>query len=470
MRETLVKFEKFNDMPLRKIPKDWNCLTINDCLQNGLIVDVQDGNHGEAHPKTDDFVSEGIPFVMAKDLINGQINLAGCHKITYYQYQSLRVGFAYPGDVLLSHKGTIGLTAIVPNWLQHIMLTPQVTYYRVSQEKKLFGKFLFWFFQSPLFQQRLEVLSAQSTRSYIGITLQKTLSIFIPPFNEQKRIVEILDKINEAIARTSSLIAKLKQMKAGLLHDLLTRGLDENGELRDAIAHPDQFKDSPLGRIPKNWKFIEFGALIAEGPQNGIYKPESDYADNGVPIVRIDGFYDGVLANQESFRRVRLTEAEIRRYALNNENILINRVNSIDFVGKSAIVSEISEATVFESNIMRLVLKKELMLPAYAIRLISFFMQRQLRSQAKSAIAQASINQYDVRSCIVAIPSVEEQAQIVERLDSLDTRIRTEEAYLNKLKLQKQGLMHDLLTGKVRVNSAELAGDDTNDLAGLTTT
>jgi type I restriction enzyme S subunit len=222
LRDAIGQPEQFKDSRLGRIPKDWKCLTINDCLRDGLIVDVQDGNHGESHPKTDDFVSEGIPFVMAKDLLNGQINLAECHKITWHQYQSLRIGFARPGDVLLSHKGTIGLIAMVPSSLQHIMLTPQVTYYRVPEEKHLLGRFLFCFFHSPLFQQRLEVLSAQSTRSYIGITLQKTLSILIPPPDEQSRIVEIFDTHNTRIRTEEAYRDKLKLQKKGLMHDLLT--------------------------------------------------------------------------------------------------------------------------------------------------------------------------------------------------------------------------------------------------------
>ena len=59
--------------------------------------------------------------------------------------------------------------------------------------------------------------------------------------------------MDEAIAKTEAVIAKLKQVRAGLLHDLLTRGLDEHGQLRDPIAHPEQFQDSPLGRIPREW-------------------------------------------------------------------------------------------------------------------------------------------------------------------------------------------------------------------------
>ncbi|MBS9385983.1 MAG: restriction endonuclease subunit S [Dolichospermum sp. BR01] len=192
--------KEFKDSVLGMIPKDWDVETIKSCLEKGIIIDIQDGNHGEAHPKNSDFIDDGVPFIMAKDLGNGKINIETCHKIAFKQYQSLRIGFAKPGDILLSHKGTIGLTTIVPDDLHHLMLTPQVTYYRLSKDSTIVKEFLFYFFQSYFFQTRLEVLSAQSTRSYIGITLQKTLKIIIPPIPEQQQIAEILDTVDKAIA------------------------------------------------------------------------------------------------------------------------------------------------------------------------------------------------------------------------------------------------------------------------------
>src|SRR5690606_33484545 len=77
--------------------------------------------------------------------------------------------------------------------------------------------------------------------------------ICLPPLPEQRRIAAILDTLDEAIRQTEALIAKLKQIKRGLLHDLLTRGIDDNGELRDPERHPEQFRDSPLGRVPRGW-------------------------------------------------------------------------------------------------------------------------------------------------------------------------------------------------------------------------
>jgi type I restriction enzyme S subunit len=85
--------------------------------------------------------------------------------------------------------------------------------------------------------------------------------IRVPPLPEQRRVAEILDTLDEAIRKTEQVIAKLQQMKQGLLHDLLTRGIDDNGELRDPDRHPEQFKDSPLGRIPERWEVLPLGQV-----------------------------------------------------------------------------------------------------------------------------------------------------------------------------------------------------------------
>jgi type I restriction enzyme S subunit len=452
MRENLVKSEEFKDSPLGKIPKDWNYLTINDCLRAGLIVDVQDGNHGEAHPKTDDFVSEGIPFVMAKDLVNGQINLADCHKITWHQYQSLRVGFAHPGDVLLSHKGTIGLTAIVPDWLQHVMLTPQVTYYRLSEGNKLSGKFLFWFFQSPLFQQRLEVFSAQSTRSYIGITLQKTLSILVPPFDEQKRIAELLDTIDSTIAHTSSLIAKLKLMKAGLLHDLLTRGLDENGELRDAIGYPEQFKDSPLGRIPEEWESLileEICSLVT----NGYVGPTRDiYRQSGFPYLVSKNVKPNTLI-KEAFAFVDEVFQRANKRSILHEGDVLTVQTGVN-IGDTCVVPKEFEG----ANCHALIISRpipDILHSQWLSNYLNSPIGRKTLDAIATGLAHPHLNSTLVRKLRIPVPSLQEQLLAVQILETYDNRIRKEEAYRDKLKLQKQGLMHDLLTAKVRVKDAD---------------
>jgi len=104
---------------------------------------------------------------------------------------------------------------------------------------------------------------------------------------EQSRIAVVLGTVDVAIAKREAVIAKLRQVRAGLLHDLLTCGLDPSGQLRDSIAHPEQFQDSPLGRIPKKWTtptLVHLCSHIGSGvtPRGG----QDIYTARGVLFIR----------------------------------------------------------------------------------------------------------------------------------------------------------------------------------------
>lgn len=270
-------------------------------------------------------------------------------------------------------------------------------------------------------------------------------------YSEQQRAVEILDTLDDAIRQTEQVIEKLQQLKQGLLHDLLTRGIDENGELRDPERHPEQFNDSPVGWVPRAWQFSQLGRHLRGTPQNGLYKPSMNYGETGTAIVRIDAVNEGVMSAVRTLKRLQITPAEVDLYCLEPGNILVNRVNSIDFVGKTAIVPALSEAVVFESNLMRLRLQQTL-LPEFAILwLCSPAAKRHFFRRAKNAIAQASINQGDVLSGPTVAPSLAEQRKIVSLVADLDGRLSQEMSELKKLRSLKQALAHDLLTGRVRV-------------------
>jgi type I restriction enzyme M protein len=174
--------------------------TVQDLIDAGVIEPPQDGNHGELHPTAKDYVPEGIPFVMANDIRDGRLALNTCKRIPEAVARKLRIGFAKPGDILLSHKGSIGLTTIVPDTVgDFIMLTPQVTYYRVKDSKRLRPKFLLAVLNSEQFQRVFQVRAKQSTRDYIGILAQRELPVSIPDVAEQDLILENLEKIEVAV-------------------------------------------------------------------------------------------------------------------------------------------------------------------------------------------------------------------------------------------------------------------------------
>jgi type I restriction enzyme S subunit len=202
---------------------DWEEKTISEIVENGILSKPLDGNHGETHPVKSDFKESGVPFVMSKDLAEGLVNQKTCHFISREQADLLRKGFSVDGDVLLTHKGTIGRVAILKTDLDYVMLTPQVTYYRVLNKEVLYNRYLFYYLKSPIFQKPMnEIAGIGSTRAYIGITKQRELKIRFPNnLNLQKEIAERLDALSLEIKKLEAIYAQkvedLDEMKKSVL-------------------------------------------------------------------------------------------------------------------------------------------------------------------------------------------------------------------------------------------------------------
>jgi len=169
-------------------PNGWIKLTVKDAVTQGYIARPLDGNHGEKHPKGDDYVPEGVPFLMAQDLIDKRVDFNNCHFITEKQASTLKKGWAKEGDVLITHKGTIGRVAIVqPSQYESMLLTPQITYYRCL--KDIDNEYLAAYFMTGFFVEQLERLITGTTRACVTITQQERLELIIPPVDMQREFV-----------------------------------------------------------------------------------------------------------------------------------------------------------------------------------------------------------------------------------------------------------------------------------------
>jgi type I restriction enzyme S subunit len=201
----------------------WEEKTIGQWVSSGFLAKPQDGNHGEIHPTKADYVETGVPFIMAADLMNGQVDTENCRFISKVQSDNLRIGFAKSGDVLLSHKGTIGRVAILSTDLDYVILTPQVTYYRSLDLSRLSAEFLYICLLSPQFQSAMnDIAGAGSTRAYIGITRQMDLKLAAPPLGKQIELAKKLRAIEFEREKVSAIyrqkLTALADLKKSLLH------------------------------------------------------------------------------------------------------------------------------------------------------------------------------------------------------------------------------------------------------------
>ena len=256
------------------IPKNWLILEVGDLVKRGILEKPMDGNHGSIHPKAKDYVNQGIPFIMAADLKNGYIDFDRCKFITHQQAKTLKKGFAKKGDVLLTHKGTIGRVALVKDLsTQYLVLTPQVTYYRVRNNKLLLNKYLLYYFMSEKFQHFfLAFAGSGSTRNYLGITHQLKLPVVLPPIEEQHRIANILSTIDDKIELNHQINQDLEEMAQAIFKSWFI----DFEPFRDG-----EFVDSELGPIPKGWRVSKLGEVCTVTGGGTPKTKVNEYWENG---------------------------------------------------------------------------------------------------------------------------------------------------------------------------------------------
>ena len=357
--------------------------------------------------------------------------------------RSVRVG---SGDVIMSICATIGEPIIVD--MDACIHDGFVVFDQF--ENSLNRKFLLHLLRK--LTPEFKASGQTGTQANLNTGIVGGKSVLIPiSIPEQSRIAYVLDTIDEAIAKTEAVIAKLKQMRAGLLHDLLSYGLDEHGQLRDPIAHPDQFKDSPLGRIPKKWDAKELREYYAEPSRNGLYKKASCYG-YGYRMIHMPQMFKGILVDESDAVRVAVEPQELQRFALQEGDLLFAR-RSLNFEGAGlcSMIGSLQEPVTFESSIVRVRLNKDLIVPKFAVEFLRSSRGYLLRRRFIRQVAVSGVSSEDIGHFLLPCPKLSEQEQILTSLKFYDKLLRLNEFEKDKFRLLKSGIMSDLLTGRVRV-------------------
>jgi type I restriction enzyme S subunit len=263
---------------------------------------------------------------------------------------------------------------------------------------------------------------AESQVNFANSTLLAT-SLALPPLAEQRRIADVLDALDEAIDRTQQLISKLQQMKQGLLHDLLTRGIGDKAELRDPVRHAEEFADSQTGLRPATWRISPLGSELTL--QRGFDITVAEQRPGDIPVVSSSGI--------TSYNN---------RAMVDGPGVVTGRK------GKLGAVYYV-EGPFWPHDTTLWVKDFHGNDPRFAALLLGAM--RLERFDAATSVP--TLNRNFVHPLLVAVPPVAEQERIVDVIDGLDSRVALERTLLRKLRLLKGGLRGDLLTGRVRVTN-----------------
>lgn len=358
-------------------------------------------------------------------------------------------------DVLINSTGTgtIGRSVVFRSDTTRYIVDGHVTIAR-PRDGELIGRWLNDNLRSPGGQRYLE------SRCYAGSTNQVELSsatlasmpISVPEIGEQRRIAEILDALDNQIRSTERLIVKLRNTRDGLVDSLLTSGVDEDGRIREGQSKPNSLRETVLGLRPARWVV----APLCEFLERTDYGISSSLSKAGrVPVLRMNNLADGE-ARLDGLKYSDSPDAA--RLLLAPGDVLFNRTNSFEHVGRTGIWRGQLEVASFASYLVRLVPNGKIS-NEYLNRLLNLRKtQIDLRRWATPGVHQVNVNPTNLRRVIVAVPnSLSEQDRICDVLAGHDEMIKRENLVLSKVVSQKSGLLSDLLTGRVRVPQESLS-------------
>ena len=416
------------------VPRNWSEEKLGD------IARVRRG----ASPRPIDdprwFASEGPGWIRISDVTKSSGRLIATEQKLSAEGASRSVHVGH-GDVIMSICATIGEPIMVA--MDACIHDGFVVF--DDYDQKLDREFLLHLLR--FIAPSLKAQGQTGTQANINTGIVGGYRVCVPDsVTEQTRIARILDTADALIAKSEAVIAKLRQVRSGLLHDLLTRGLDAHGQLRNPATHPKQFKGSPLGRIPKEWEVKNCSQLCREIVVGIVVKPAQYYVSSGVPVLRSANLKeDGIQLKDLVYISTESNEL-LSKSMLRAGDLVTVRTG---YPGTTCVIPDDLDGC----NCVDLVISRPG--PDIEARYLAHWINSPFGKdqvlRVQGGLAQQHFNVGEMRDLLVATPNIEEQNRIAALLATHDRQLASEQATLSKLRQLKSGLMTDLLEGRVRV-------------------
>src|SRR5690606_29331480 len=252
------------------------------------------------------------------------------------------------------------------------------------------------------------------------------------------------------LEKTEAAIAKYQQLKQGLMHDVFPRGSDINtGQLRPKQTEaPERYKQSPLGWIPKEWEVEELGNVIIGKGDYGINAAAVNIDSTYHTYLRITDISDDGHFIEEGKKSVNHIEA--KNFILEDGDIVFARTGNS--TGKTYLYNRNDGVLVFAGFLIRFKPDSSKLNSMFLKFITETPYYKNWVSVYSARTGQPGINGNEYSKLSFVLPSIEEQNQIAQKLQSIHQKIHTEQQALAKYQQLKAGLLQDLLTGRVAVN------------------
>ena len=410
----------------KHIPSDWGLIELKKLVKPDRKITYGIVQPGQYDPN-------GILLIRGQDYMTGWAERGSFFKVSPALHQKFKRSTTRSGDVLISIAGYTGTVAVVPSWIQEANLT-QTTARICCKPDLMDGLYLSYFLQSDDGKLQSKRYTKGSAQEGLNLEDVEKFLISVPPLPEQQKIATILSSVDDVIGKTRAQIDKLKDLKTGMMQELLTKG----------IGHTE-FKDSPVGRIPAEWTVKKLDDL-SEKISDGIHTTPKYVEKSEYHFINGNNLQDGQIVIGDKTKCVPESEFIKLKRDLTDNTILMS-INGT--IGNLAFYA--GEQVVLGKSAAFISLAKE-----QSKKFIFYVLQSQATTQfydfelTGSTIKNLSLR--TIKQTPVPIPTKKEQALIVSILSENDKNIRLKTELLNQIEALKKALMQDLLTGKVRVN------------------
>jgi len=406
------------------------------------LGEIFDSIYSGGTPKkgVDEYYDGRIPFVKIEDLNEQQGDGVTTAKnyITEQALEETSTRAFDSGTLLMTIYGSLAETAIVQS--------------RVATNQGILGLWdadddnvLYVRYAIDNTQPKLASLSRQTTQANLGKGIVKKHKISIPPLPEQRKIATLLYTVDQAIEKAKEIIDQTHTVKRALIQDVF------HGRHKEF----KEYTSTPVGEIPTEWSVVSIGDIVRTA-QYGISESLSEEGD--YPIFRMNNIKNGYMID-EPLKYINLDNEDFEKYRVKEGDILFNRTNSLELVGKTGIY-ELKGDHVFASYLVRLQTNDKAD-PYYLNHYMnSAEAQNRMMDFATKGVSQANINANSIQQVKLPLPPLEEQKEIVERIQSIDSQIKVNQQYKSQLQRLKQGLMSDLLSGTVRTTDTNIEVPD----------
>lgn len=399
------------------IPGDWEVESLGDLttlLTNGFV-----GTATRHYTNSDD----GILYIQGFNVEENSFNFTGIKRVTKEFHKNNSKSCLREGDLLTIQTGDVGLTTIVPKRLEgsncHALIISRF------KENKAFPKFYSQYFNSFVGRNRLKDIETGTTMKHLNVGDMVTWKLPCPSLPEQQTIAEALSDVDALIISLDQLITKKRNIKQGTMQLLLT------GKKR-LTGFSGNWKNKTVGEV------VSFSGGSQPPLSTFIHKPKPDY----IRLIQIRDYKTDEFATYipESLARKRCSKSDIMigRYGPPIFQILRGLQGAYNVALLKAIPS-----VLVDSEFLFYFLKQN-----------ALFKVIEALSQRSSG--QTGVDMNGLRDYPFPLPTIKEQKAIAHILSDMDTEIEKLEQQRDKYKAVKQGMMQELLTGRIRIVNDEL--------------